>query len=226
MFLLSSLDLPLPHQDAALKPISVAFSRRARRAYLSTALFSITALLLLGIASTAYVVFYLSYVPIRGFTQPVYFQFDADTNPYAYVLLRKGYIVTDQPYDVTVSLYLPRTPINTAAGNFMIDLQLLSPDSAGPEDKPLILARERRPAILTYYSPGIEYLQKILRLPLYALGWRREAEIIDLVVMEDIEFARGWRNIPINARLELSNARHLQVYDATLSFRARLRGLR
>jgi hypothetical protein len=110
----------------------------------------------------------------------------------------------------------------------MIDLQLLAPTSTSgrPKDEPVILARERRPAILTYYSPLIEYLHKLISLPLYVLGWRKEEERIELLVMEGVEFSRGGRQTPISARLELSNAPHMQIYNAAISFKTKLRGLR
>jgi seipin len=202
-------------------------SPTARRAYFRTLLFAFTALLLLGIAVTAYITFYLSYVPIRGFTQPIYFQFNAGANPFAIVPLRKGVLVSDQPYDVRVSLNLPRTPSNTAAGNFMIDLQLLGPPTRSTADKEQdILVRESRPAILTYYSPPMELAQKAFALPLYVLGFRKEAEKLDVSIMEGVEFARGWKNLPASARVEITNAGHMQVYNAFISFRIRLKGLR
>jgi len=211
-------------KDAALTPLHVAVSPRAQRAYLSTVLFGLAAIFLLGLAATAYIAFYFSYIPIRGFTQPVYFQFDANANPYASIPLRKEHLVTDQPYDVAVSLYLPRTPSNTAVGNFMIDLQLLAP--ADNEKVPVTLAHERRPAILTYYSPIMEHVHKAMGLPWYILGWRQEAEKLETTVMEGIEFAKGWRNMPATARIELTNSAHLHIYSASISFKAKLRGLR
>jgi seipin len=213
-------------KDAALKPIKIAASPRARRAYLSTVLFTLTALFLLAVAATAYILFYFSYVPVRGFKQPVYFHFETGANPHAIVQLKKGHIVSDQPYDVSVSLHLPRTPANTAAGNFMVDLQLLAPQLGQSEDEAVVLAQESRPAILTYYSPIMEHIHKAIGLPLYLFGWRKEEEKIDMPIMEGVEFSRGWRNVPATARIELSNAANMQLYSAIISFKTRLRGLR
>jgi len=36
-------------------------------------------------------------------------------------------LASDQPYDITVHLDLPRSPTNLHAGNFMLDMALLSP---------------------------------------------------------------------------------------------------
>jgi seipin len=155
----------------------------------------------------------------------VYFQFDAGANPYALIQFRKGYLVTDQPYDVDISLNLPRTPNNRAQGNFMVDVTLLSA-SLSSGDQEMELLRERRPAILTYYSPIMEYVHRAIDLPWFVFGWRKEQEKLVVPILEEVEFARGWRNLPSGARVELSNAGHLQIYSAEISFKARLRGLR
>lgn len=125
---------------------------------------------------------------------------------------------------------MPRTPSNRAAGNFMLAIDLLGPEaslidiaSANPSD---VLATARRPAILTYYSDTMEHVHRASGLIWHMLGWRKEAEKIEVKMMEGVEFSRGWRNIPSAARLELQGDRSLQVYNASLAFTARLRGLR
>jgi seipin len=107
----------------------------------------------------------------------------------------------------------------------MIDVTLLSASSSSGEQD-VELSRERRPAILTYYSPVLEYVHRAIKLPWFVVGWRKEEEKLVVPIFEELAFARGWKNLPSGARLELSNAGHLQVYNAEISFRARLRGLR
>jgi seipin len=124
---------------------------------------------------------------------------------------------------------MPRTPSNVEAGNFMLDLQLLAPGTPGSAwstAKGEILVRETRPAILTYHSRVMDHVHKAAALPLYVLGLREEAESLDVKLMEGVEFARGWKNIPATARLELQSEKKLQVYDARIVFTARLKGLR
>lgn len=118
----------------------------------------------------------------------------------------------------------------------MLDLRLLAPGSGAVsaavmeavmgDAAPEVLVHARRPAILTYYSPIMEYVNKALQLPWYLLGWRKEAEVLRVDLLRDVEFPRGWRNIPATARLELSSDTKMQVYDATLIFSAQFRGLR
>ena len=131
-----------------------------------------------------------------------------------------------------VVLHMPRTPTNIEAGNFMVDLRLLSPLLPGlANELAETLARSRRPAILTYYSPSMEHVHNAAGLPLHLLGWRRESEVLEVGMMENVEFDKGWRNLPNKARVELQSSteeagRKLQVYEARLVFTARLKGLR
>lgn len=118
----------------------------------------------------------------------------------------------------------------------MLDLRLHAPGTGAVgaavmeavmgDSTPELLAHARRPAIMTYYSPVMEQVHKALQLPWYLLGWRHEAEVLKVDLMEGIEFARGWRSIPATARIELSSDTKLQVYKATLVFTAQFRGLR
>jgi len=222
-------------QDSALSQLRPLVSKPAQRVYLSTVLFLTTAFLLAGVAIAAYIILYLSYIPTRGFSRPVHLQFSpGGAHPYGTVLLSRE-LVSDQPYDVKVELHMPRTPENRGAGNFMLNLSLYGPDTrnggvASTGDAILAervaLKQESRPAMLTYYSEPLEHLHKILQLPLYAIGWRYESETLQVSMMEGVEFARGWRNLPTIARLELSSERRLQVYSVKLTFTTRFRGLR
>lgn len=138
-------------------------------------------------------------------------------------------LVSLQPYDITISLHLPRTPSNIAAGNFMLELSLLSPSSnsllsSSPPSE--VLAHSLRPAILTYASPIIDTASKVSQLPWYLLGWRKESERLEVSMMEGVKFARGWRNVPSTLKLEIHSAEPMQVYEATVRFVARFSGLR
>lgn len=210
-----------------MKPFQVAASKPARRTYINSLFAAFASTVLLGIAITAYLLFYYAHVPIRGFSRPVYLQFEPDRNPYAIVEIDKGLLVSNQPYDVNVNLHLPRTQTNANAGNFMIDVQLLAPElNLLGTEAPEVLVHERRPSILPFYSKPIDIAHKALGLPLYLFGWRREEERLTVPLMEGVEFARGWRRVPAKARIELQSAAHLQVYSMSVDFRTRLRGLR
>jgi hypothetical protein len=101
------------------------------------------------------------------------------------------------------------------------------PDPAsGGAEKPVVLARSRRPAILTYRSWVTEHAYRALRLPLYVVGWGHEEEKVSVSVMENVEFEKGWRSIPSSVRLEVRSRTPLDIYKATVRFVAKLEGLR
>jgi hypothetical protein len=138
--------------------------------------------------------------------------------------------VHSQPYDVAVVLEVPPTPSNLDVGNFMVDLTLLAPPSgsglAAVSNKPNPIHHSRRPAILTYTSPLVDVARRVLRLPLYMVGWQREAQILEVPMMEKIEFRRGTRNLPQSLRLELQSDGKMQIYSVQVEFRARFTGMR
>ena len=45
-------------------------------------------------------------------------------------------------------------------------------------------------------------------------------------MFENLEFARGWRNVPVSLKLEIQSREQMQVYGAEVNFRAKFRGLR
>ena len=128
-----------------------------------------------------------------------------------------------------MTLEVPRTPSNLDTGNFMLDLTLFASRPAslvlpGPTNTPI--SQARRPAILTYASPMVDLARRATRIPLYIVGWRRESETLEVPMMEELEFAKGVRNLPQSLRLEIQSESRMQIYSAHVEFRARLTGLR
>ncbi|TID25158.1 26S protease regulatory subunit 8 [Venturia nashicola] len=211
--------------DVAFTPFHLAISKPALRAYLNTILVVLAGLALLGLAIVAYISFYYSYVPTRSFRRPIYLEFGSAHHPHGFASLSQE-LVSNQHYDVKVILHMPRTPTNTGAGNFMLDLQLLAPVDTVSPLKREVLRHERRPAILTYHSRELELVTKAAALPLYIAGLRQESEELNIKIMEGVEFARGWRHIPTGVRLELQSEEKLHFYDVHIVFTAQLHGLR
>lgn len=160
-------------------------------------------------------------------------------HPYGTVSLAPD-VVSVQQYDVLVELSLPRTRANRETGNFMIVASMLAPgekgegtldavrDSVGSvvSGSETVLARSRRPAMLTYYSPIVEQLCKLSELHWYLLGWRKDAELLRVSMFEGVEFPKGWRNVPATLKLEVQSSHQMQIYEAKVEFRARFHGLR
>ncbi|GKZ75690.1 hypothetical protein AnigIFM56816_000349 [Aspergillus niger] len=209
----------------ALRPL---VSKRAQKIYLGAFLFFCTAIAMIVTSTVAYGVFYYRFIPQAGLERIVHLQF-GEGPPWGVTSLGSD-LVPSLPYDVQVELELPRTPSNLAAGNFMLDLALLSrPSTSAAYDtntSVTTLSHSRRPAILTYTSPLVDTASKISFMPLYVLGWHHEAEKLQVPMMERVQFARGWRNIPGSLRLELHSSEIMQVYKAKVTFRARFTGLR
>jgi hypothetical protein len=86
----------------------------------------------------------------------------------------------------------------------MLNLALISPDSTAPPtatpSETDVLAHSRRPAILTYASPLVDTVNRVAAVPFFLLGFRKEAEKLDVRMMEGLQFARGWRNVPKRVR--------------------------
>jgi seipin len=159
-------------------------------------------------------------------------------------------LVSRQKYHVAIDMTVPRSAANINAGNWMVSLEMRGPStgsgSAGgllgwdeewtdkttimeptpPTEALTVLARSRRPAILTYRSWPIEHAHQLLRLPLYLAGWHTESEHIELSMMESVEFDKGLQNVPSSIRIELRSKQPLEVYTASVRFNAQLDGLR
>ena len=176
--------------------------------------------------------------------------------PYGIAQVPPGVLASKQPYDVRVHVCLPRTPENLQAGNFMLDVELRgharfpppprytsnsnTETATGPgserkdaEDAVTapVLAREARPAILTYVSPMVSRVATAALLPAYMLGFAKETECLSKTVMESVAFAKGWRNVPATVRVEVrgkdrKSGETMRLYGTSVEFVARFEGLR
>ncbi|KAH7380179.1 putative adipose-regulatory protein-domain-containing protein [Pyrenochaeta sp. MPI-SDFR-AT-0127] len=162
-------------------------------------------------------------------------------------------LVDRQKYDVVVEMEVPRSETNLKAGNWMVGLEMRGPSSGGggvrsllgwdeegdsedrsrtatAEDttstKSIVLARSRRPALLTYRSRIVELAYRLLRLPLYLIGWHIESEHIEISMIESVIFEQGYRNVPSSLRLEVRSRQPLEVYRVFVRISAKLEGLR
>ncbi|KAJ9610517.1 hypothetical protein H2200_005294 [Cladophialophora chaetospira] len=230
----------------SLTPLRILTSRPAIKAYLSTILFVTTSTILLTVSSTAYAFFYYNYIPQINLEKVLYLQYGSAAGgavqrpyPYATTALDTTALISGQAYDVEVKLDMPRSEINLAAGNFMLDLSLLAPKSLAPEamlgwlgnssalQTEDVLHRSRRPAILPYASSILKLSHTVLHLPWHLLGVRDlDRSVMVVPMFEMLTFARGSKNVPTHARLEVQSESVLQVYDARLAFRAKFQGLR
>lgn len=111
----------------------------------------------------------------------------------------------------------------------MLDLVLLSAPTntiLGANLTSNVVGRSRRAAMLTYASPMVELAHRLYQMPFYLIGWRKEAETIEVSMLESIEFTKGLKNLPQLLQLEIQSKQSLQIYYAKVKFIARLKGLR
>ncbi|KAL8778541.1 MAG: hypothetical protein Q9213_007370 [Squamulea squamosa] len=224
--------------ETALVPFHAAVSKPAQKAYLGTFLFATTSLFLLGFSTVAYALFYFNFVPQVSVERTIHLQFGTDNiregHPYGFTTLDSS-LTALQAYDVSLFLHLPRTPSNQAAGNFMLDLSLLSPAKASSTATEKLLpgsalkqrlAHSRRPAILTYASPIIDTASTLTGLPWYVLGWKTESEVVEVSMFEGVQFQKGWSNVPQGVKLVVEADERMQFYEVGVRIFAKFGGLR
>ncbi|KAL2258564.1 hypothetical protein VTK26DRAFT_8086 [Humicola hyalothermophila] len=129
---------------------SLLRSPTTQKALVRTTLVIITAAVLYIPAVLGYLVFYYKYLPDQVTTVPVHLQYGFGPNPFGIAALRPPHhLHTNLPYDISVSLTLPRSPANLDRGNFMIALHLLSPSSSNPA-----ISQQQQHGQLPYITPA------------------------------------------------------------------------
>lgn len=118
----------------------------------------------------------------------------------------------------------------------MLDLSLLAPDNTASSDvvtsslytnsSASVLARSRRPAIMTYASPIVDTANTISGLPWHVLGWRKESELLEISMFEGVDFAKGWSNVPQSVKVVVDADEKMQFYSVGIRIIARFGGLR
>ncbi|KAI1424692.1 putative adipose-regulatory protein-domain-containing protein [Xylaria sp. FL1777] len=217
-------------------PYRVATSPTAKRTYLGAALFVAASVVLLGIATLAYPVFYYNYVPKKLITVPIHLQYDTWLNPYGIVSLSSD-LMLEQAYDVSVDLTLPRSPANLERGNFMVAIYAMksAPDShafafstsAYPYEhvtRDNVVFVSRRPALIPYEDPLVSTVSRILFL-LYHIVFARASETVTLSIpMGELVQFRGV--LPLSVLVDVQAGQTLQVYSCQMTLVARLTGMR
>lgn len=120
----------------------------------------------------------------------------------------------------------------------MIDLSLMSLETAGStidkrgasastsDTHASVIARSRRPAILTYVSPMVDAASTLSGLLWFILGWKKESEALEVSMFEGVEFGKGRKNIPQSLRVVIEADEKMQFYDLRVKIIAKLGGLR
>ena len=119
----------------------------------------------------------------------------------------------------------------------MLDLSLLGPEtttstsniisSAVPgKTSTSVLARSRRPAIMTYTSSMIDTASKFGGLPWYVIGWKTESEVLEVSMFEGVVFSKGRNSVPQSVKVTVEADEKMQFYEVGIRVIARFGGLR
>lgn len=106
------------------------------------------------------------------------------------------------------------------------------PLSHSEDNRGIVIAHARRPAILTYASPLVDKVSTFTWLTFYLFGWSTESERLRIPIFEGVEFNRGAANLPRSITVTIQafqgeSAQHvLQVYECHVKMVAKLGGLR
>ncbi|KAK3504031.1 putative adipose-regulatory protein-domain-containing protein [Neurospora crassa] len=103
-------------------------SKTTQKTVIYSILGTTASIIFYGMAIIIYISWYNRYLPAQVTTVPLHLQYGYGPNPYGISPLTSYNIKTNQPYDITVTLNLPRSPTNVyrETGNFMVALHLLN----------------------------------------------------------------------------------------------------
>ncbi|WXC58858.1 hypothetical protein SNK03_004757 [Fusarium graminearum] len=217
----------------------VVTSKPVQRAVVNTVLLVSTAATLFCTAAIASVLFFQNFLPHEVVTLPVHLQYGSGINPYGIASLQTPPMKTQQEYDVSLLLSMPRSVPNVERGNFMISLHMLgakadvwlhaqaeqhasSHEGFGQAN---VLFSSRRPALFPYVDPLVSVASRVLFLiyHLFTPGSSTNSVIIPLA--ERVSFSKD-SLLPKSAYIEVEAGQTIQVYNAYLQLTAQLRGLR
>ncbi|KAM0251562.1 hypothetical protein ACHAP5_001569 [Fusarium lateritium] len=217
----------------------VVTSKPVQRAVVNTVLLVSSAVTLFCTAAIASVLFFQNFLPHEVVTLPVHLQYGSGINPYGIASLQTPPMKTQQEYDVSLMLSMPRSNSNVERGNFMVSLHMLDSkadlgllteaerhaslhEGFGGAN---VLFSSRRPALFPYVDPLVSVASRVLFLlyHLFTPGSSTNSMIIPLA--ERVSFSRG-SELPKSAYVEVEAGQTIQIYHASLQLTAQLRGLR
>ncbi|KAL3290953.1 cell division control protein [Colletotrichum asianum] len=228
-------------EEALSKASRAATSKTAQRTLVNVTLLVGTSLLLLPLAATASLLFFRNYLPDQVVSAPVHLQYGSGINPFGIATIQSSSLRTQQEYDVSVTLSLPRSPANTHRGNFMVALYLLDagalstgnsqvqpqtpPEPYGHFDGKSILFSSRRPTLVPYQDPLVSLASRVLFMVYHILFSDSQTCVLTVPMAERVQLGKG-SSLPSSAYLEIQGGQSIETYDVSITLTAQLRGLR
>ncbi|KAI9028019.1 putative adipose-regulatory protein-domain-containing protein [Hyaloraphidium curvatum] len=215
-----------PLRPLAGPVLAVLSARSVQRGALTLLVFSAVSAFVLATAVGAYAALYWWYVPGRGWTQDVFFDYagplEAPRMPRAVLdmtvggLGKRSVLTPDQRYDLVLDLVVPECEDNFAVGNFMVRAEFRTANGS-------LTHETARPALLRHKSRPVRFLSSLSLFPPIFFGvWTEEQRLRIPVVDGFLE-----RSEPRTASLVLLLSHpSLRTYSARLLLAARFTGLR
>lgn len=197
------------------------YARNARQFLETGVTYGVIGSTLLFAATFLYLAFYCLYIPTYSMVSPAYLQFDADrTAPARCIVdleLHQTLLKPHQPYDMYVTLELPESPANRAAGMFMVGAKLSSRVSNETFES-------TRPDVLRYRSPLLSWLHTLFWSPLFVLGYSVEKQTHVVSMFEQFVSTSSIGRVD-RAEIWISKP-DLEVYSVAIRVDAHFSGLR
>ncbi|XP_031427482.1 seipin [Clupea harengus] len=212
-----------------LQDVAAVTLLRARRTLLQVAVVLCTLLLLLWVSIFLYGSFYYSYMPSVSYATPVhlYYRTDCESSesalcsfPMANIsLLKNGkdqVMIPGQPYQVSLDLEMPESPVNEQLGMFMVKMFCYSKDGH-------TTASVARSAMLHYRSSLLHTLSTLAFSPLLLAGVSEQKQNLEVELYAD--YKDNSYQPAVGAVIEIQS-RKVQVYSAQLRIHAYFTGIR
>jgi hypothetical protein len=250
-------------QETFQETARVVTSKPVQRAVVNIVLLVSGAVTLLCLAAVASVLFFQNFVPDQFVTTPVHLQYGCveesdcvlrcltapiannfgdsslSSHPYGVAALAAPMLKSQQDYDISVTLSMPRSPPNVERGNFMISLYLLDAKDSdalatnarrfandhSDFEQSNVLFSSRRPALLPYIDPVVSLASRILFLLYHLIVPAAQTCVLKVPVAERVAFPSD-SAIPSWAYVEVEAGQGIQIYSASLTMTAQLSGLR
>ncbi|KAF4451501.1 Seipin like [Fusarium albosuccineum] len=225
--------------DTLQETARVVTSKPVQRAVVNTVLLVCTAVTLLCTAAIASALFFQNFLPHEVVTVPVHLQYGSGINPHGIASLETPPMKSQQEYDVSLTLSMPRSNPNVERGNFMVSLHMLDSKAdvqlqAKAEQHAALhdgfgvtnmLFSSRRPALFPYVDPFVSLASRVLFLVYHLFAPSSSTSTMIIPLAERVWFSKG-SMIPKSAYVEVEAGQTIQIYHAALQLTAQLRGLR
>ncbi|PHH89697.1 hypothetical protein CDD83_5478 [Cordyceps sp. RAO-2017] len=226
--------------DALEETVRVATSKPVQRAAVNTALLVSGAATLFCLAAIATGLFFQNFVPDHLVKIPVHLQYGSGPNPYGVSSLKSPPMIkSQQAYDISVVLSIPRSPANVARGNFMVSLHLLGAEASAKLEAdarafshmhdsfgshPVIFS-SRRSALVPYIDPMVSVAKRLILLLFHIIIPSSQTCTLKIDLAERLAFPKD-SLLPASAYIEVEAGQEIQIYSAALTMTAQLSGLR